>query len=169
MAASIPLKLFYYNDNIPVNPPDLPASLNPLHMKEFLATVKHYRVPDLVQDWLESPKVVLVHKKPAPDEQAFLEKMTAAFQWKPEEILQVHHPAETAVNYQLLWAKPALKLVLLFGMPPAEIGIHIQARPYQLAPCHPFHLYFVDSLDQVARSREMKAKLWNDLQKIDLG
>ena len=146
----------------------LPKSLRTLQMNEFLSSVKHYRVPDLVQDWPETPKVVLVHKKPAPDEQAFLEKMTAAFQWKSDGILQVHHPAGSPVNYQLLWAKPTIKLVLLFGLPAAEIGIHIQSRPYHLSPCYPFLVYVTDSLDQVAKSREMKTKLWNDLQKLDL-
>ena len=94
--------------------------------------------------------------------------MTAAFHWKPEDVFQVQHTDKAQVNYQLLWAKPGIKLVLVFGIPLADLGIHIQAKPYHLTACNPFQLYFVDSLDQVARSREMKAKLWNDLQKMDL-
>ncbi len=137
-------------------------------MDEFFAPLKHHRLPDLEHEWPASPRAVLVHKRPAPDEQVFLEKMTAAFHWKPEDVFQVQHIDKAQVNYQLLWAKPGIKLVLVFGIPLADLGIHIQAKPYHLTPCNPFQLYFVDSLDEVARSREMKAKLWNDLQKMDL-
>lgn len=137
-------------------------------MNEFFTPIQHHRLPDLKDEWPASPRAVLVHKKPAPDEQVFLEKMTAAFHWKSEDILQVHHSGDALVNYQLLWARPGIKLVLVFGISLTDLGLHIQAKPYHLTPCHPFHLYFVDSLDQVARSREMKAKLWNDLQKLDL-
>lgn len=137
-------------------------------MDEFFAPLKHHRIPDFQDEWPGSVKAVLVHKRPTPDEQVFLEKMTAAFHWKPEALLQVQYTPETRVNYQLLWARPGIKLVLVFGITLPDLGIHIQAKPYHLTPCHPFQLYFVDPLDQVARSREMKAKLWNDLQKMDL-
>lgn len=135
-------------------------------MNHFLQSSGHYSIPDLDTSWNDAGELILVHSRLAPDELAFTEKMIQAFDWPGiRSFHQVFNP-ETELNYQLLWARKQIRLVILFGIPPGDVGLNILLKPYQLSFIDPFYIYLTDPVDQLANHRVNKVKIWNDLKEL---
>ncbi len=139
-------------------------------MQYFIDQITHYHVQEHDHESMDlNPAVVLIHSPLAPDVMAFLEKMLTAFNWPLDHChhIIINHEQPTA-NYQLLWRKKELKLVLSFGIPIAHIGLFFLAKPYTLTPIGKNMIYLADPLEKIALHKELKSKIWNDLKSFHL-
>lgn len=135
-------------------------------MNQFLQSSRLYSIPDLDTSWNGAGELILVHPRLAPDELAFTEKMIQAFGWGGIRSFHLVFNPESDKNYQLLWAQKQIRLVILFGIFPGDVGLNILLKPYQLAYIDPFYIYLTDPVDQVANQRANKGKIWNDLKEL---
>jgi hypothetical protein len=137
-------------------------------MNHFISSSGHYSIPDLNTSWNNAGELILVHARLAPDELAFMEKMIQAFDWPGIRSFHVVINAETTINYQLLWAQKQIHLVILFGIPPGDIGLNILLKQYQLTFLDPYYIYLADPVDKLANHKVNKGKIWNDLRELRL-
>jgi hypothetical protein len=135
-------------------------------MNHFLQSSRHYSIPDLDTSWNDAGEVILVHSRLAPDELVFTEKMIQAFDWPGISSSHQVYDSEIDLNYQLLWARKHIQLVILFGIPPGDVGLNILLKPYQLTYIEPFYIYLTDPVDQLANHKVNKGKIWKDLKAL---
>lgn len=137
-------------------------------MNPFLQSIPHYSIPDLTESWHDIGSVLLVHTKLAPDELVFTDKMIQAFDWPGLQFSHLIYLPENKVNYQLLWSQKQIRMVILFGISPGEMGLNIQVKPYHLVYIEPFYLYQTDAVGLVAGHKDNKSKIWKDLRGLQL-
>jgi len=135
-------------------------------MYHFIQSFDHYSIPDFNQKWDKAGEVVLVHTKLAPDEEVFADKMIQAFGWPGWVSSHHNHNPDLKTNYQFLWAQKQIRLVILFGISPAGLGLNIQIKLYQLTYLDPFYIYITDPIERLAKNKENKGRIWNDLRTI---
>lgn len=76
-------------------------------------------------------------------------------------------PAGTPVNcFSGLSERP--KFILVFGLPPSQIGLFAAVQPYQALPFHGATWLFADSLSILEPDRDKKGKLWSVLKELFL-
>lgn len=68
-----------------------------------------------------------------------------------------------------LTTKERFEHVLVFGCSPTQIGLNFQVQKYTAMICNDCCFLFVDDLADIAKRKELKASLWQCLQKLFLG
>lgn len=137
-------------------------------MNHFLKSFSHYEIPDLPGEVKSVGEVVLLHTRLAPDEELFVDKMIQAFNWEGVNSTHQIFDSKSAINFQLIWSQKQIRLVLIFGISPHDIGLNIQIKPYQLNFLDPFHIYLADPVTQLANHKENKARIWKDLRYLSI-
>ncbi|MCB0704226.1 MAG: hypothetical protein KDC34_02910 [Saprospiraceae bacterium] len=60
----------------------------------------------------------------------------------------------------------AISKVLVFGLAPEQLSLHIKWPNYQVLELSGLQLLFGQTLEEVAQKKEIKIKLWNALQQM---
>ena len=56
--------------------------------------------------------------------------------------------------------------VLLFGLNPAQLSLHLQIKPYQPVIFYETTLLFADKLSVLAPNKDLKTKMWTAMKEI---
>ena len=75
-------------------------------------------------------------------------------------------PPESPIRLAAYCRGSNISEVLIFGLPPASLGLHIQGPAYHPLSIGGLHIIFAPSLDKIAGSKEMKLQLWQGLQNL---
>ncbi|MEM9884749.1 MAG: hypothetical protein AAF849_02585 [Bacteroidota bacterium] len=110
------------------------------------------------------PLLVLVAAKTFDEEaQTLLGKMLTAIQLEMDKdifLLQIRN--DEAIHFH---SYPCLG-VLSFGIPLNQLGIHYRMQSYQLLDYDGRQFLKVDALSKIAKDRNLKTALWNELKKL---
>lgn len=131
--------------------------LNPLQTSEI-------KSPDT--DRIKSGKVLLLTATAATnDENAFLDKLLQACKLSREEVNQVSMD-ERKIDYETVTDGFGASVVLLFGVPPAQIGLPLEFPRYQVQRHHKQTYLYCDVPGQLKEDVAAKKILWECLRKI---
>jgi hypothetical protein len=123
------------------------------------------------KDWatkaaLPSQTTAIVVRSATESSLALLEKILGAVQQELERdcfLIQ----QETAAAYKDIKQKLAFRRLLVFGWAPADLGLHLQIKPYQLVNFEERQLLFAHDLATIAENNnEEKQLLWRQLQQL---
>lgn len=102
-------------------------------------------------------------------EQIFLGKILKAIRHdiKSDVVLAEIEKAKT-VHFQVFSKKFDLKKVILFGVSPAQLGLHFKIRQYQPLTIGKYTFLWIDALPTLMKNQSKKRLLWNNLQMMFL-
>lgn len=74
--------------------------------------------------------------------------------------------AKKGTSYSFIGArtKIAFERMLVFGLPPTQLGLNIQTQTYAIITIENCQLLFSDALTLIASDKRLKAALWSNLQ-----
>ncbi len=113
---------------------------------------------------------VLALAEPSPDENRdFLKKVLAAAQLDLERDtfyseIPLYEPVDIAAGLRI---QPA-ETVLVFGILPAQLGLHIDAPAFQPFSFYGVQWLFADALSVLAPDKNKKGQLWTALKSLFL-
>lgn len=119
----------------------------------------------------QNQKGLLVVSKPIQEEALiqFLSKILAAVEHDlAQDALHLHLTSDKRFSFQALSEVANFEKILIFGFPPAQIGLNIQTPLY-----HPTHFYhktflFADDLIAIQSTPNLKKSLWMSLKELFL-
>ncbi len=143
--------------------------MNRLPNKDFYNFKLYADLPDRV--WMETiaaagPTTVVVIQQANETTWHLLDKILGAVQQDLKKdclVLQQEQPA----LYKDIKQVVNLQRLLVFGWSPADLGLHLQLRPYQLATFEETQLLFSHNLAAIAANKNKeKQHLWVKLQEL---
>jgi hypothetical protein len=93
----------------------------------------------------------------------FLSKILAAVKLDFDKDILLINSSSLPVFNQFR-ALPSIDKLLVFGILPADIGLHIMAKPYNLINFNNYSLLFVHALKDISEDVNKKKLLWQQLQ-----
>lgn len=110
--------------------------------------------------------VLTLSEPDSPGNRAFLEKILAAAGLElAQDTLLVEVPIGMPLNCFASLAVPP-EAVLVFGLPPAQIGLTALTTPYQVCHLNRCHWLFADALSVLEPNRDKKGQLWLALKSL---
>ena len=70
----------------------------------------------------------------------------------------------TGLNWSDILRKSNSKSIILFGIDPIEMGLHLKIAPYQLLNWNDLKILYADKLESILSDKNKKALLWRELQ-----
>ena len=100
---------------------------------------------------------------------AFLTKIIAAVKYdlKRDTLLCVL-PIDEKLSMQTILKKHPAQKILIFGIEPKTIALHLQLPAYQVIEWNNLQLLQADSLSKINGQNKLKGALWNALQQMFL-
>lgn len=119
-------------------------------------------------DFAKNILVMVLSEPNSPGNKAFIAKVLSAANLDlAADTCFAEVPAGTPVNcFAGLPERP--KFILVFGLPPAQVGLFAAVQPYQPLHFHGANWVFADALSILEPDRDKKGKLWNILKTLFL-
>ncbi len=103
------------------------------------------------------------------DNLELLTKILSAVHYRlPEDILMLAIEDQQPSSFTTIQNSQNIKDVLVFGIPAVQLGLHFQIQNYQAIQFTDCRFLFVDDLQDIATTKELKGKLWQCLQQLFL-
>jgi hypothetical protein len=102
-------------------------------------------------------------------EQVFLYKIMQAVNKKPEEdflLIDTKTKGEIPLFKEIENSVPQQGVLLVFGKKPAELGLHIDIKPYQIVYFKSWQVLFAHSLAEISANINYKKQLWGQLKQL---
>jgi len=97
----------------------------------------------------------------------FLKKILSAVQLDlDKDVLALEASHLTTFRITDIGKEQSLSKVIVFGFPPAHIGLQLQLTKYQAYNIGGYSYLFADSLQEIAGNKNLKGLLWNGLQEM---
>jgi DNA polymerase III psi subunit len=103
-----------------------------------------------------------------PELVVFLNKITAALQLDIKKdcvVLSVPEVADLP-SFSLLSQRNMFEKIIVFGLLPAQFGLHIQSVLYQPFELQQHTFLFADKLSKIESDKNLKSALWTRLQAL---
>ncbi|MEO7175347.1 MAG: hypothetical protein ABIV51_05820 [Saprospiraceae bacterium] len=140
---------------------------NPFESSSFYAIPTGLH-PDINITGENQKGLVVVYRSEKSQKEAklFLEKIVSAIKMDPDRDAKfIYLPPKHSISLFSMNIEP-INQILLFGISPAEIGIHILFETYTNFPVQKSRLFVCHSVDLLAENVELKKGLWTKLQNI---
>ena len=121
------------------------------------------KVVDLAAITPTTKEVVIVTQEVEENEIQLLTKIMQAVN-KSVETDTCWLQADGIHSYQAISSQIEFEILLVFGILPKDMGLHLQIRPYQIVQFQGKKMLFVHGLDEVAQNVNYKKQLWGQLQ-----
>jgi hypothetical protein len=96
---------------------------------------------------------------------AFLEKILQAVQVElGKQAFLIRLTASEKISSSSYLEVPAISKILVFGLPPEQIGLQIEVTPYELFHFCDRQMLFADSLADISSKKSLKRLLWEALK-----
>ncbi|MGB0862539.1 MAG: hypothetical protein ACPG19_03115 [Saprospiraceae bacterium] len=118
----------------------------------------------------EKQTIIFIQSTDDTDElMAFLTKIIAAVKYdlKRDTLLCVL-PIDEKLSMQTILKKHPAQKILIFGIEPKTIALHLQLPAYQVIEWNNLQLLQADSLSKINGQNKLKGALWNALQQMFL-
>ena len=111
----------------------------------------------------EQKSIAVLMKNASEADLLFLSKILAAVKLDiDKDILLINSSSLPAFNQ--FKKVPSIDKLLVFGILPAEIGLHFKVKPYSLIDFNNFSFLFVHALKDISEDVNKKKMLWQQLQ-----
>jgi hypothetical protein len=95
----------------------------------------------------------------------FLKKIMGAVNCElGEDTAMLEIKDATGLNWSDILRKSNSKSIILFGIDPIEMGLHLKIAPYQLLNWNDLKILYADKLESILSDKNKKALLWRELQ-----
>lgn len=108
--------------------------------------------------------IIIVTESLEEEELSFLEKIMSAVGKKISEDIFLIHKKD--ILYKDIKRYSSFDVLLIFGLAPKQIGLHINAIPYKISLFQEKKILFVDKLATIENNDNYKKQLWSQLQKL---
>lgn len=145
--------------------------MNSLPNKDFYNFKLYTNLP--TKEWVDAvlgteQTTVVVLQEATPANLVLLEKILGAVKQDLKKDCLVIQQKDAVAFKDVQQAIP-VKRLLVFGWTPADLGLHLAIRPYQLVAFGGVELLFSHNLDAIAANvHQEKQQLWGQLQQLFL-
>ncbi len=111
--------------------------------------------------------IFLLYAKDEVEELPFLKKVLQSVQLDfDQDVLSFMGDATTSFSVSDLYQTTSITKVLVFGLPPSQIGLQLHLSKYQAYPINNRTYLFADRLPDIAANKNLKGHLWKGLQEL---
>lgn len=117
----------------------------------------------------EQPPLFVLANSIEEEEKVFLYKIMQAVNKKPDEdfvLISTKTKVDVPMFKEIESSVAQQGVLLVFGEKPAELGLHVNTKPYQVVHFRSWQILFAHSLSEISANTTYKKQLWGQLKQL---